>query len=53
MEIAYTDAAGRVSDPDPICYKSYVSLDAGDVSAMPLTPGLYTWSTELTIDKIH
>ncbi len=51
MELAYTDAAGRVADSDPNGYKSYVNLGAGDVSNLTLTPGLYTWSTGLNIDN--
>jgi hypothetical protein len=40
MEIAYTDAAGRVT-PD------FTNLGAGDVTGLILVPGLYTWGTSL------
>lgn len=40
MEIAYTDAAGRVT-PD------FTELGAGDVSGQTLIPGLYKWGTGL------
>ena len=42
METAYTDAAGR-TNPD------HTELGAGDVTSMTLAPGLYKWSTTLTI----
>lgn len=42
MEAAYTNAAGRTS-PD------HTELGAGDVTSMTLAPGLYKWSTALTI----
>lgn len=42
MEIAYTDAAGRVS-PD------YTELHAGDVTGQTLTPGLYKWGTGVLV----
>lgn len=41
MQLAYTDAAGRASD--------FNELGAGDVSGMTLTPGVYKWSTGVTI----
>lgn len=40
MELAYTDAAGRVT-PD------FLNLGAGDVSGLTLIPGLYKWGTGL------
>ncbi len=42
METAYTEAAGRTL-PD------HTELGAGDISEMTLTPGLYKWSTGVTI----
>lgn len=42
MGTAYTDAAGRVN-PD------YVNLGAGEIGGLTLTPGLYTWSTDVTL----
>ena len=42
METAYTDAAGR-SLPDS------TELGTGDISGMTLAPGLYKWSTGVTI----
>ncbi|MCF7920967.1 MAG: ice-binding family protein [Candidatus Cloacimonetes bacterium] len=42
MEIAYTDAAGRL-DPD------YTELYAGDLTGQTLTPGLYKWSSGILI----
>jgi len=42
MEIAYADAAGRVS-PD------FTELGAGNIDGMTLVPGLYTWSSGVSI----
>jgi hypothetical protein len=42
MESAYTDAAGRTS-PD------YNELGAGTISGLTLAPGLYKWSTTVTL----
>ncbi|HME56504.1 MAG TPA: ice-binding family protein [Candidatus Lokiarchaeia archaeon] len=42
MQTAYTDAAGRTS-PD------YTELGAGNIGGMTLAPGLYKWSTGVTI----
>src|ERR1035437_395715 len=43
METAYTDAMGRTA-PAPI-----TELGAGNIAGMTLTPGLYKWSTGVTI----
>lgn len=43
MQTAYTDAAGRTNP-------TATELGAGDISGMTLTPGLYKWSTGLTIN---
>ncbi len=42
METAYTDAAGR-STPD------FLNLGAGEIGGLTLAPGLYTWTTGVTI----
>jgi hypothetical protein len=42
MQAAYDDAAGRVA-PD------FTELGAGEVGGMTLVPGLYKWSTGLSI----
>jgi len=42
MEAAFTDAAGR-TNPD------HTELGAGDISGMTLAPGLYKWSTVVSI----
>lgn len=42
LEIAYSDAAGRVT-PD------FIELGAGEVGGLTLAPGLYLWSTGLSI----
>jgi hypothetical protein len=42
METAYTDAAGRTL-PDA------TELGSGNIGGMTLAPGLYKWSTDLTI----
>jgi hypothetical protein len=44
MGIAYNDAAGRVS-PD------FIELGAGEIGGLTLAPGLYKWSTGLSIAK--
>jgi hypothetical protein len=41
MEAAYTDAAGRAAN--------VTELGAGDIGGMSLAPGVYSWSTGLTI----
>jgi len=43
MQTAYTDAAGRTNP-------TATELGAGDISGMTLTPGLYKWSTGVTIN---
>jgi formylmethanofuran dehydrogenase subunit C len=45
MELAYTDAAGRVT-PD------FTDLGAGDISGMVLVPGLYKYTTGLSISNV-
>ncbi|MGB7546559.1 MAG: ice-binding family protein [Terracidiphilus sp.] len=42
METAYTDAAGR-SHPD------FTELKRGDIGGLTLAPGLYKWSTSVSI----
>ncbi|GAC1421692.1 MAG: hypothetical protein NVS1B13_08250 [Flavisolibacter sp.] len=42
MQTAYTDAAGR-SNPD------YLDLGAGSIGGLTLTPGLYKWTSAVTI----
>lgn len=42
MQTAYTDAAGR-TNPD------FLNLGAGNIGGKTLTPGLYKWTTALTI----
>ncbi|HCE67377.1 MAG: hypothetical protein A2X82_04310 [Geobacteraceae bacterium GWC2_55_20] len=42
METAFTDAAGRVSP-------NFTELGGGDISGMTLLPGLYKWSTGVSI----
>jgi hypothetical protein len=42
MEAAYTDAAGRTL-PD------FVNLGAGEIGGLTLTPGLYKWSTGVSM----
>ncbi len=44
MQAAYTDAAGRTT-PD------FVELGEGNISGMTLTPGLYKWSTGVSVDN--
>ncbi|MBN2600460.1 MAG: DUF3494 domain-containing protein [Candidatus Marinimicrobia bacterium] len=44
FEIAYTDAAGRVS-PD------YIELYTGDLTGQTLTPGLYKWGTAVLVSE--
>jgi len=43
MEAAYTDAATRPAPPD------FLNLGAGEIGGQVLTPGLYTWTTGVTI----
>ena len=42
MQTAYTDAAGR-SNPD------FLNLGAGTIGGLTLTPGLYKWTSAVTI----
>lgn len=44
MEAAYNDAAGRTL-PDAL------NLGAGEIGGLTLTPGLYKWTTNLSISK--
>lgn len=44
MQTAYTNAAGRVN-PD------FLNLGAGSIGGKTLTPGLYTWTSDLLIPK--
>lgn len=44
MEAAYNDAAGRTL-PDAL------NLGAGEIGGLTLTPGLYKWTTDLSISK--
>jgi hypothetical protein len=43
METAYTDAAGRTT-PDA------TELGAGNLTGLTITPGLYKWGTDVSID---
>ncbi len=45
MELAYTDAAGRTV-PTPT-----IDLGTGNISGMTLAPGLYKWSTGVSMDN--
>jgi hypothetical protein len=45
MELAYTDAAGRVT-PD------FTDLGAGDISGLDLVPGLYKYGTGVSISNV-
>ncbi len=42
MQTAYTDAAGRVNP-------NFLNLGAGNIGGLTLTPGLYKWTTAVTI----
>ncbi|WP_426064298.1 ice-binding protein [Flavobacterium sp. DSP2-3-1] len=42
MQTAYTDAAGRINP-------NFLNLGAGNIGGKTLTPGLYKWTTALTI----
>jgi hypothetical protein len=44
MEAAYTDAAGRVNTDG-----ARINLKAGLIGGETLTPGIYTWSTDVSI----
>ena len=44
MEIAYTDAAGRV-------FPDHVDLGAGEIGGLTLLPGLYKWNTGVSISS--
>ena len=44
MQAAYNDAAGRTL-PDAL------NLGAGEIGGLTLTPGLYKWTTDLSISK--
>lgn len=46
METAYTDAAGRVNGTGSA---DYTGLGAGNIGGMNLTPGIYKWTTGVTI----
>ena len=43
METAYTDAATRPAPPD------FLNLGTGEIGGRTLVPGLYTWTTGVTI----
>jgi hypothetical protein len=43
-ETAYTDAAGRTSP-------NFVNLGAGNIGGLTLAPGLYKWTSNLSISK--
>lgn len=42
MEAAYTDAAGRVTP-------AFVELGAGEIGGLTLVPGLYKWTSAVTV----
>ena len=42
MQIAYTDAAGRI-------LPNFINLGAGQIGGLTLVPGLYKWSTGVLI----
>jgi hypothetical protein len=42
MQTAYTDAAGR---PTP----NFLNLDSGDIGGLTLAPGLYKWTSAVTM----
>jgi Ice-binding-like len=42
METAYTDAAGRT-------LPNFVNLGAGNIGGLTLTPGLYKWTSNVSI----
>jgi len=44
MESAYTNAAGRTNP-------NYIDLGAGNIGGLTLAPGLYKWTTGVTIPK--
>ena len=44
MEFAYDDAAGRL-------FPDHIELGAGEIGGLTLTPGLYKWSSPVTISK--
>jgi hypothetical protein len=44
MQAAYADAAAR-TDPD------FLDLENGEIGGLTLEPGLYTWSTSVTIPE--
>ncbi|MDJ0348175.1 ice-binding family protein [Cryobacterium sp. PH29-G1] len=44
MRTAYTDAAGR-TNPD------FINLGAGEIGGLTLKPGLYKWSTDVSISN--
>jgi PGF-pre-PGF domain-containing protein len=48
MEIAYTDAAGRITDSSS---EDTTELGAGDISGLTIAPGLHIWSTGVLINS--
>ena len=44
METAYTDAAGRT-------LPNFINLGAGNIGGLTLTPGLYKWTSNVSIPK--
>ncbi|MDB4970083.1 MAG: hypothetical protein JWN44_5772 [Myxococcales bacterium] len=44
MEIAYNDAAGRVSP-------NFTELGAGEIGGLTLAPGLYKWGTDVLVSR--
>jgi hypothetical protein len=44
MEIAYTNAAGRK-------HPNFINLGAGKIGGLTLVPGLYKWTTAVSISK--
>lgn len=45
MEAAYTDAATRPAPPD------FLNVGSGEIGGQTLTPGLYTWTTGVSISS--
>jgi hypothetical protein len=51
MQTAYTAAAGRDADADvPTPGQTFNELKKGDISGETLTPGVYTFTTEISIN---
>ncbi|MFA7128374.1 MAG: ice-binding family protein [Sphaerochaeta sp.] len=46
MELAYTDAAGRIN-----AVAENHNIGAGEIGGLTLSPGLYTWGTGVTISN--